>query len=336
MKERQLAICDKDERYLEMLQAYLMKKKPAGFEILTFSSVCQAVEASGESVFEILLVGENTYDSNVEKVNVLKTFILLEDGLSGIKGYSFLSKYQSMEALIGQVLDEFALDEGCSSMSRCGKNKTRLITFFSPDRHSGQTTASLCASELLSDMGKKVLYLNLSAFSGFEELLQTKYDSDITDFMYFVLKHSDKLLYKLEGIKRTIHGVDYLPPALDYADLRSISENDWKRVLDTLLYSADYTHVVIDLTEVCQGFYHILDRSDRVYVVTEQGLPRSQAAVNQYHGLLLSKEYGNIIEKTKILDFNRDWEGYSTDLENLSMSIIGVQMRSILQEYERE
>ena len=76
MKERQLAICDKDVQYLETLQSYLLKKKPAGFEILVFSSVYQAVEASEETGFEILLVGESTYDAAIEKVNARKIFIL--------------------------------------------------------------------------------------------------------------------------------------------------------------------------------------------------------------------------------------------------------------------
>lgn len=335
MKERQLAICDKDTEYLETLQSYLLKKKPAGFEILVFSSILQAVEASKESGFEILLVGESTYDTNVEQVNVQKIFILLENGLSGIREHSALSKYQPMGALIGQVLDAFSLDEGAPGLSGCTKSRTKLICFYSPDRHGGQTAAALCASRLLADKGKRVLYLNLSAFAGFEELLQTKYDADITDFMYFVLKHSDKLLYKLEAIKRTLQGVDYLPPALDYADLREIAQEDWKRMLDALLYSGSYTQVIIDLTEVCQGFYHILDRSDRVYVVTGQ-TARACAALNQYQNLLLARQYGQIIEKTRIVNLSSDWDACGADPEKLSMSAIGVRMRSVLQEDEQE
>ena len=30
MREKQLAVCDRDDQYLDMLQAYLLKKKPAG------------------------------------------------------------------------------------------------------------------------------------------------------------------------------------------------------------------------------------------------------------------------------------------------------------------
>ena len=39
MRARQFAICDSDENYLKMLQAYLQKKKLADFEILTFDTI---------------------------------------------------------------------------------------------------------------------------------------------------------------------------------------------------------------------------------------------------------------------------------------------------------
>ncbi len=334
MKQRIMAICDKDERYLEMLQSYLLKKKPAGYEILVFSTVLQAVEASKNESFEIFLIGENTYSAKVKEVSAQKIFILQEDGLSGVTEYSFIAKYQSIEKLINQALDEFATDECCTSLAGCGKNKTKLISFYSPDRHSGQATAALCASELLSDMGNKVLYISMSSFSGFEELLGKKYDSDITDFMYFVLKHSDKLLYKLESIKQVIHNVDYLPPALDYSDLMHISEADWQRVMDLLLYSSDYTHIIIDLSEVCQGFYHILDNSDKVYILTQKGVPRAKAALNQYEKLMKAKEHDRALNKSKIFSLKRDWENYSFDLERLSVSELGIYMKGIILEDE--
>ena len=332
MKERQLAICDKDELYLERIQSYLLKKRPAGYEILVFSAVKQAVEASREDCFEILLVGENTYDDNVTNINAMKTFILQENGQSGIRGYTFISKYQSMDSMIGQVLDEVALDEGCASAARRCTTGAKLISFYSPDRHCGQTAASLCAGGILADSGKKVLYISLSPFSGFEEILGIRYESDITDFMYFVIKQSDKLAHKLESIKRTIGRVDYLPPALDFADLADISGKDWKKAFDTLLCESGYTYVVVDLTECCKGFYHILDISDRIYIPHNSKWDFSQAALDQFKNLLLSKEYGKIIEKIKVFDLCGGWERCMQVPENLSVSPLGIYMKGVMNE----
>lgn len=334
MRRKQLAICDSDAAYLKMLQAYLQKKNPADFEVVIFDAVDKAVEAGNEEAFEIFLVSEKIYDADVSKIKAKKVFILLEDGLGGITGYSTVAKYQSMERLIAEVLEAFALDDSSGGMGRCGKNKTSLVSFYAPDRNRGQSVAALGAAEVLADMGYRVLYINLLPFTGFEELLGTSYDADVTDFLYFVLNHSDKLLYKLDGIKQCMHGVDYLPPPLDYADLRHISERDWERALDMLLYSSDYTHIVMDLSEVCQGFYHILGRSSRIYTLTDPSAVYGQAMLAHYRNLLRAKEYQAILDHTLEFALPPGWEQYCGRLENIAASPIGACMKGVLGDCE--
>lgn len=333
MNKRKLAICDRDRDYLMMLQAYLSKKNPAGFEVVVFDSVKQALLESKEERFEILLVGEGIYDTDVTNIAAQKIFILQEDGLAGITGFSVVPKYQSMEQLIRQVLDAFALDEECISVECKGKTPTptKLVSFYSPDRHKGQSIAALTAAQVLSDMGHKVLYISMQPFSGFEDLLGAKYESDITDFMYFALNHSDKLLYKLEGIKRMIHNVDYLPPALDYSDLIHISEEEWKRCLDILLYSGNYSDVVVDLTECCKGFYHFLERSDTVYFLSAKDAV-SKAMYAQFEQLMKVKEFATVLEKSITFDLMTGWENAALNLGQLSLSPLGAYMKGILEQ----
>lgn len=334
MKARQLAICDSDSGYLKMLQAYLQKKNPAGFEILTFDTVAQALEASREEAFGIFLIGEKTFDGTIKKINAEKIFVLQEDGLSGITDYSMVAKYQSMERLIAQVLEEFALDDNCSSVGRCGKNKTRLISFYAPDRNKAQSVAALGAAQVMAEQGHRVLYINLLPFTGFEELMRITYETDITDFLYFVLNHSDKLLYKLDGMKRTIHGVDYLPPVLDYADLLRITIQDWECVLDTLLYSSDYTDIVMDLSETCQGFYHIMERSDRIYILSDNKSMYGQAMLQHYKKLLQAKEYQVILDHTIEFSLPHGWEQHCSSMENIASSPVGIYMKGVLDKHE--
>ncbi|MDE7321554.1 MAG: hypothetical protein K2N73_02290 [Lachnospiraceae bacterium] len=330
MGARQFAICDNDGDYLKMLQAYLLKRNPVDFEILTFDTVEKAQRASEEKAFEILLVGEKIYDENVAKINAAKVYILQEDGLAGITAYSVVAKYQSMERLITQILDAFAQDINCGGTGRCGKNRTSLISCYSPERHSGQSVATLAMAQALADIGNKVLYLNLMPFTGFEEILRAEYEADVTDFMYFVLNHSDKLPYKLDGLKRCIHGVDYLPPALDFADLQHISEEDWGRVLDLLLYSSDYTYIVMDLSETCQGFYRILEQSDRIYTLTDKSSVYSRAMLSHYKKLLEKKERTAILDRLTEFELPQQWKEHSTRFENIVATPVGACMKGVL------
>lgn len=330
MRARQFAICDSDNSYLRMLQAYLQKKNPADFEILTFNTIDGAIDASREEAFEILLVGEDIYDTDVINVKASKIFILQEDGLKGIKGYSMIAKYQSMERMIAQVLEEFALDDSCNSVRRCGRNQTTLLSFYAPDRHRGQSVSALGAAQILADMGYQVLYINLLPFTGFEELLRTEYEADVTDFLYFILNHSDKLLYKLDSLKRCVHGVDYLPPALDYADLLAIGRSEWQSMMDLLLYSSDYTHIVMDLSEICQGFYDMLERSDHAYILTDKSAVYGSAMQSHFMSLLKVKDYGKILEHMTVFDLPEGWEAQCCALDNLAASVVGVCMKGVL------
>ena len=334
MGARQFAICDSDSEYLKMLQAYLQKRNPADFEILVFDTLDKAQKAAMEQPFEIMLVGEKIYDTTVTEINAMKVYILQEDGLKGITGYSAVAKYQSMEQLITQVLDEFAMDESCCSVGRCGKNKTTLISFYSPERHSGQSVAALAMAQILAEIGNRVFYLNLMPFTGFEELLRTGYEADVTDFMYFVLKHSGKLLYKLDSLKQSIHGVDYLPPALDYADLLQIGEEDWMKVMDLLLYSSDYTHMIVDLSETCQGFYRILEQSDRIYTLTDRSSVYTQAMLTHYKNLLTGKEYNTILQHSIEFELPKQWREQCADLENIASTSVGICMKGVLGSHE--
>lgn len=331
MNKKKLAICDKDKGYLSMLQAYLSKKNPAGFEVVVFDSVRQAVSESKKEPFGILLVGEGIYDTDVINVAAQKVFILQEDGFAGITGYNTVSKYQSMERLIRQVLDAFALDEKCVSVPNRGQTSAGLVTFYSPDRHKGQSVAALTAAQILADMGHKVLYISMQPFSGFEELLGVKYESDITDFMYFALNHSDKLLYKLEGIKRTIHGVDYLPPAFDYSDLADIAEDEWKQCLDMLLHSGEFSEIVVDLTETCKGFYHFLEKSTEVYFLSAKDAC-SKAMYAQFARLMKLKELDTVLGKSITFDLITGWEHSVLNTGQLSVSPLGAQMKGILEQ----
>lgn len=330
MGTRQFAICDSDAGYLKMLQAYLQKRNPADFEIVTFDTVEKALNASEENAFEILLVGEKIYDRDVTKICAAKVYILQEDGQTEITGYSVVAKYQSMECLITQILDAYALDNNCSGTRRCGKTRTSLISCYSPERHSGQSMAALAMAQALADLGNKVLYLNLMPFTGFEDILRTCYEADVTDFMYFVLNHSDKLLYKLDSLKRCMHGVDYLPPPLDFSDLLQVSEEDWVRITDLLLYSSDYTYVVMDLPETCHGFYHILEKSDKIYALTDRSSPYSGAIMRHFRNVLKAKEWTVILEHLTEFELPQQWREYGSRLENIVATPVGACVKGVL------
>lgn len=234
-----------------------------------------------------------------------------------------------MGEILAQVMEDYAQDAASCGGNFLSRKKTRLITFYSPDRADGQTAAALAAGQALTAAGQKVLYLNLRAFAGFEKLLHTQYEADVTDYFYFVLQYADKALYKLEGMRKSVGGLDYLPPALDYADLLQITGQQWETTIDTLLENGNYEVIILDISEICQGFYQLLARSDDIIFLT--GNSRQAEAVKaQYEKLLTTREAQAVAEKTSYGRLPDNWEQECTDYEHLSSTRLGEQMKQLL------
>ena len=50
MREKLLAVCDKDERYLQGMQEYFQRKGTADFQIVTFTALEQVISYSQNNI----------------------------------------------------------------------------------------------------------------------------------------------------------------------------------------------------------------------------------------------------------------------------------------------
>ena len=328
--KKQLAICDCDERYRSSMQNYLMKKLTE-FEVITFRSLSEAIDYSKKQTFAIFLLGEHVYEKELQNLQALQIFILREDGEKQIAEYPYLEKYQSMETLIREILTEYAEHRPMDSMiCRCIK-KTKLHVFYSPVKQRQQIKAAMALGQILVGSGKRVLYLNLQAFSGWEELETKDGFADITDLLYFADRQESNLFYRIQSMKQTSGGVDYFAPAEDFTDLLRVSEEEWTGLLDKLLEAGKYTDIIWNLSEICQGFYRILEKSDCVYSMCGE-TREEQRAIEQYQKLLAKREMSSVPEKTKWIEQPLECMERDVSIEWLGKTALGKYMKGLVQE----
>lgn len=327
MKKR-LAICDADARYRQSMQTYLMKKMEE-FEVLSFGSLPEAAEYSRKQIFAILLIGENTYEKDLQNVQALQIFILRESGEKAITEYPYLEKYQSMETLIRDIWDGYAEHSLMDSPMYRSHKTTKIHAFYSPAASREQTMSALALGQILAERDKRVLYLNLQAFAWWEESVSEIHAADITDLLYVIGRQDGNLVYRIQGMKQTFHGVDYFSPAEDYMDLLKISEAEWVTFLDRLIEIGEYSDIILDLSEICQGLYRILQKSDCVYSMCGRTKPEKQA-VYRYKKLLEKRELSSILEKTKWLELPWEVMERVTKIERLSVTPLGEYMKGLV------
>lgn len=328
MRNKIIAVCDRDERYLQGMQDYFSRKGIADFEIMVFDDLEQARQENAAG-FDILLIGETIYSDSADEITADKKYLLWENGQCSDNRYPTIAKFQSMEQIFSKVLEEYAEDERCSGRMTRACDGTKLVCFYSPDRADAQTVAALAAGEALAARGSKVLYLNLRAFAGLEELFGEHCDTDVTDYFYFMLRYADKARYKLESMKRSIGGLDYLPPALDYADLVGISAEQWEQAIDLLTNGTDYEYLLIDLSELCQGFYSLLARSEQIIFV-QGSSAQADGMRQQYERLLTARGGQGILNKTHHFRMSDGWEREYTRYAQLGSTRLGEELLGLM------
>lgn len=327
MKEKFFVICDSDEAYLTGLQNYLVKKKLADFEFYSFGKTEQLKVFMQEHCVEILLIEEKLYEEIEEDLQARKVFLLTEEKQGK---YTSLYKYQSIEKLLRSVLDGYAKEEGCRCKEEVKERTTKLITFYSPEGNGSQTLAALATGQALAEKDK-VLYLNLAAFSGLERLLGVSFDADLSDVLYFAMKHSERLIYKLEALKKNISGLEYIPPARNPRDVAQVNEEQWEAILGGLLDMGEYRYILMEVTDACQGLLRILERSERIYTLYGES-EGAHARLEEYKAYFESVGRQAILEKTGFVPEPMVWKEKKHDYAELMIGHPGKYMKGILYE----
>ena len=330
MKKR-LAICDRNERYRQSMQSYLMKRL-TGFEILAFTSLYEAAEYSKKQAFAICLISESFYEKGLANIQALQVFILKEDGKADIAEYPYLEKYQSMETLIHEFLNEYAEHSLMDiPIYRCAR-AARVHTFYSPVASQEQTKAAFALGQVLSEKNHKVLYLNLHAFVGCRELFMETFDSraDITDLLYVVGRKEPNFSYRIQSIKQRLGGVDYFAPAEDCMDLLPVTQAEWQTLMERLQEMGEYTDIILDLSEICQGLYYFLQNSDCIYSICAR-TREEQLAMEQYKVVMEKREISFVLKKTKWIELSQEWLGRVGNLEQLTMTPLGEYMKGLIE-----
>ena len=209
--------------------------------------------------------------------------------------YPFVYKYQSSDQLISEVMEYYA----GTNPSTClfpTTVKTKLLGVYSPVGRSGKTSFALALGDILAET-KQVLYLNLEEYSGFEDLFDLHYRTDITDLIYFARQKEGSLIYKLNSVIQSFHSLQYIPPALFSADLRDVSGEEWLAFLKEIMTYCEYDVIILDIGSQVDELFQLLQKCEKIYMPIAQDAA-AKAKLAQYDRLLGMLDLRDLSEKT--------------------------------------
>lgn len=330
MEKNVLVVCDLEVEYASRLMDFLSIKRNVPFEVYTFTKTDGLLNYSTKQKVDVLLISEPALkecEKEICQKNIGEIFVLNEDGdIAEYDGYKAIYKYQNTDNILREVMCYYA--ESSKSIKPAGVKTEgyEMIAVYSPVRRSLKTSFAMTIGQILSQ-SKRVLYINLEDYAGFNQMMKVAYMTDMSDLMYYISQGKPNFIWKLASMVQSIGGLDYIPPAMSTLDIRKITKQQWMDFFKEL-EKCEYDVVLLDMDDCVDGIYDILNMCSHIYTpVRDDAI--SYAKLEQYEALLKIMEYDEILERTRKLSFNY-FKGVDGGWDRLIYSELGPFARKVL------
>lgn len=334
MKKKIFAVCDLEAAYAYNLMEYIYDRQGTDFEIQAFTSVRTLAVYAREQPIDLLLISSQAMCQEIRELGIGRVMILSEgELLEELSEYPSVYKYQASDSLIAEVMSYYAAGNTSEPVAKL-KKKVKVVGIYSPIRRTLKTSFALTLGQILAK-DQAVLYLNLEDYAGFEGLMGKKFKADISDLMYFIRQGQGNLLYHLESIVQNLNNLDYVPPVFLPGDLRSVSFEEWMKLMEELLTYSSYEVILLDMDEQAGCLTELLKLCDRIYMpVREDSI--SLAKLEQFEAIMRLQGAEGILEKTRKLKlpFHSSFGPKENYVSWLVWGELGDYVRSLIREEE--
>ncbi len=332
MKKQIFAVCDLEGAYAYQLMESIYEKQGTSFEVQAFTSVKSLVAFAEEKHIELLLISASAMCDALLKLSIGKIMILSEgEKIKELSEYPCIYKYQASDQLIAEVMDHYAAD-AVPAPEALFKRRVEVVGVYSPVGRTLKTSFALTYGQLLA-RERKVLYLNMEEYAGFEGLFGEEYQADLTDLFYFSRLGNGNLIYRLGSLVCHVGNLDYIPPAFCSEELRDIRIEEWENLLQNLADYSAYDVLLLDIGGAVSGLLDILKLCGRIYMpVREDCL--SIAKLEQFEKILQQRNSGELLEKIHKLKlpFHSSFGGKKDYVEQLVWGELGDYVRKLIRE----
>lgn len=291
-----LAVCDSEIAYAYQMVNYLTSKKNFPFQVQLFTSNLTLTEYAIHHPIAVLLISQKDFSKELKELSIEHVIILRESFEPDASDIKTIYKYQSTEAIIGELL-EWVMEKGTLRRVATDGKSMKLIGIYSPVGRCLKTSFAFVLGQMLSKK-HKVLYMNMESYSGLGNLLQKEFKTDMSELVYYLQNTKEKFIYHMGSMTQRAGELDILPPFHSFLDFISVSKEEWMELFREMERGTDYEYLILDLSDAIQGLYDILRVCDVVYTLgRDDGF--SMAKIKQYEEILKKSNYEDVWRKTK-------------------------------------
>lgn len=266
MNEKNLVVCDKELRYADGLGENISVHGEFALRVFICTNMESVRKLKRERDIHIFIVDESFSHEERIEASAEETFVLTEDACQDLgEAETEVYKFQSADKILSVVFETYCDRVGGSILKTIKKQKQKLIAVYSPIHRVGKTTLAISLGKELSK-AEKTLYLNLEEHADVGMRFAKAEGRTLGDLLYYIRQGKEHAALRVSTMIMQIGDLDYIPPFLFSADLKEVTLEEWKNLLQMILEKTAYETVVLDIGESVQGLLEILEFCDTVYM----------------------------------------------------------------------
>ena len=271
MSRPRIIIADTDVNYIQSLQLKFIEEffEKIDLEIITERKYFDELFSVPQKA-EILVVSEDLYESSLQRHNISKVFLMVEqdenDGTEELN-VNKIFKYSSIKEIFNEILGKSAYVLNVESDE---KQEHQIIVVTSASGGVGKTTVAMGLSASLAKNYKKVLYINSEQLQTFQYLLKNQTPIASTEVYAKFVREKEEAYKEVKYLIRT-EIFSYLPPFKAALMSLGMSVDIYSTLAAAAKKSGDFDFVVIDTDSVFDNKKaKLLSMADKVIFVTNQ------------------------------------------------------------------
>lgn len=308
MNGKNLVICDKEARYAKGLGDNISERRELTFKVYACTSAESVYCFLDSHKIDVLIIDEGFTREERENFHAEQVFVLTKEACKDLGDNEIeIFKYQCADAILAEVIDTYLRKSNVTILKKVKKQSKKMIAVYSPIHRIGKTTFAFTMGKELAEK-RKTLFLNLEGYSAIPSD-----GKDLGELLYYVRQEPESLGTRLSMMVKKHGTLDYIVPMQMITDLKEISVNEWKTLLQRILEESIYEVVVLDLGDCVDGVFEILQLCDRVYMpVLEDEI--SHQKVCRYEETMLRLGLEEILQSTTKFMVPGDMEEYAKKL----------------------
>lgn len=299
--KRIMAVYDVDPFYADRFAEFANQKEATPFTAVAFTSLSRLKSYVTKQPVELLLVGDDVEDKELEGIEVGQVIRLSETGVAK-DGTPAVYKYQASDNVLREVMACYQVQERPVLLTATGR-KSQVIGVYSPISRCGKTGFAITLGQVLAKE-KKVLLLSLEEFSGLGALTGTVYSGSLSDLIYYYRQGVYSGL-RLGSVVYNWGGLDYVPPVAYAEDLADVQGEELAGLLEQIAGESAYEVILVDMGHFGRDVEKLLALCDVIYAPVKEDIV-SAAKLEEWKTYLSASGREAIWERVRLLRLPRN------------------------------